>query len=141
MVFNDKWAVLAGYFTLSVMLMSVALLAIYRILRCSTRLRLCFQTERGRKHALSGNEQSQLYCVKCKYNELIIIALLNHFMYLYIGGIFAGLFLLRVTSKIMTPFWASTLSVIYGFLIVMATTGLFRDALRDKVLLIRTIIR
>ena len=62
-------------------------------------------------------------------------------MYLYIGGIFAGLFLLRVTSKIMTPFWASTLSVIYGVLIVMATTGLFRDFLRDKVLLIRAIIR
>ena len=56
MSFFDKWAVLAGYFTISVMLMSVALLAIYRIVRCSTRLRLCFQTERGRKHALSGNE-------------------------------------------------------------------------------------
>ena len=74
-------------------------------------------------------------------NEKIIIALLNDFIYLYIGGIFAGLFLLRVTSKIMTPFWASTLSITYGVLIVMATTGLFRDALRDKVLLIRTIIR
>ena len=72
---------------------------------------------------------------------MIIIALLNNVIYLYIGSIFAGLFLLRVTSKIMTPFWASTLSVIYGVFIVMATTGLFRDALSDKILLIRNIIR
>ena len=50
----DKTFVIPMYFALSVMFLSVAMLAIYRILRFPSRFYSCFQSERSRKHAISG---------------------------------------------------------------------------------------
>ena len=50
----NKEIVIFGYFALSVIFMSVGLLAIYRILRFPSRFLARFQSERSRKHAISG---------------------------------------------------------------------------------------
>ena len=51
---NNNWYIVALYFTLSSMFISVSLLAIYRILRFPSRFQPCLQGERARKHTLSG---------------------------------------------------------------------------------------
>ena len=68
-------------------------------------------------------------------------------LYEILGCLFSVLFLLRVTSKVMSPFWMFTLSATYGIFIVMAVTGLYRvsfrsqlDVLRSNILYVTRII-
>ena len=51
---------------------------------------------------------------------------------LLLGCIFSVLFLLRVTSNAMSPFWVFTLSALYGVFILMAITGLYKVSIRHQ---------
>ena len=128
-MFLNKELVIFGYFALSVMFMSVALLAIYRILRFPSRFLARFQSERSRKHAISG---TPVIVMKYHfiYNETWTLHCYIYNNINFPGCLFSILFILRVTSKAMSPFWMFTLSTMYGVFILMAISGLYKVSIR-----------
>ena len=57
---------------------------------------------------------------------------IDYLILFLLGCIFSVLFLLRVTSNAMSPFWVFTLSAMYGVFILMAITGLYKVSIRRQ---------